>query len=399
MSRLGRTVVWLLAFAGTAQAADDSFEVTPAPLVGGSSDVGFGGGVLASLARVSPGHDPYLHRLELAGIITFRPEGGQLAIPFQDYYLLLDVPELLEPHFGLKLRVSYTREATSKYYGLGNASRLPPGRSLDDDYFEYDRIHPTLLALTEQRLGGSLVLELGASYTHNWLEVPADGKLSNDRDSGDRLLGDRLATFADHGVMTFSYGIATDTRDHRVMPTRGQYHSLRFDWSPGGSRLFSHRWERLTLVLRGYLPVTGGVGLALRGAASFLFHDPPFYELARFESSGALGGPKGVRGVPGQRYHGMITILGNAELRAALFDFRFLGKNNTFMAAAFADGGRVWAAYERRADLDGSDIGLKYGLGGGPRLLAGKSFVLRGDVAWSPDAKPVSAYIASGHVF
>jgi hypothetical protein len=50
-------------------------------------------------------------------------------------------------------------------------------------------------------------------------------------------------------------------------------------------------------------------------------------------------------------------------------------------------------------ELDGEGLGLKYGLGGGLRLLGGKTFVLRVDVAWSPDARPISAYLAAGHVF
>ena len=52
-----------------------------------------------------------------------------------------------------------------------------------------------------------------------------------------------------------------------------------------------------------------------------------------------------------------------------------------------------------KAVLDGSELGLKYGTGGGLRWAAGKSFVLRFDVAWSPDADPVGAYLAAGHTF
>jgi hypothetical protein len=38
-------------------------------------------------------------------------------------------------------------------------------------------------------------------------------------------------------------------------------------------------------------------------------------------------------------------------------------------------------------------------VGGGLRLQSGDAFVLRGDVAWSPDARPIGAYFAVGHTF
>ena len=138
----------------------------------------------------------------------------------------------------------------------------------------------------------------------------------------------------------------------------------------------------------------------MRGVADLLFGNPPIYELARYEQTGAFGGPNGVRGVPGQRYHGKVKFFGNAELRKNLFDFEFLGKTNKFGVAAFVDGGRLFADYEPRPELDGGkELGLKIGAGGGIRLQAGQSFVIRADVAWSPDARPVGAYLASGHIF
>lgn len=53
----------------------------------------------------------------------------------------------------------------------------------------------------------------------------------------------------------------------------------------------------------------------------------------------------------------------------------------------------------RHPELDGTSLGLKVGLGGGLRLVAGKSFVLRADAAWSPDARPVGVYVAAGQAF
>lgn len=49
--------------------------------------------------------------------------------------------------------------------------------------------------------------------------------------------------------------------------------------------------------------------------------------------------------------------------------------------------------------LDGRGVGSKVGIGGGVRIYGGKSFVVRGDIAWSPDARPIGGYPAPGEIF
>ncbi|HXN33349.1 MAG TPA: BamA/TamA family outer membrane protein, partial [Polyangiaceae bacterium] len=127
--------------------------------------------------------------------------------------------------------------------------------------------------------------------------------------------------------------------------------------------------------------------------------DPPFYALTCFEDTYAIGGMNGVRGVPGQRYYGKLKALGNVELRTELASFRALGKPMVFGVVGFLDGGRVWADTKVQPELDGRGVGLKYGVGGGLRLQSGSAFVIRLDVAWSPDATPVGGYVAAGQMF
>jgi hypothetical protein len=59
----------------------------------------------------------------------------------------------------------------------------------------------------------------------------------------------------------------------------------------------------------------------------------------------------------------------------------------------------VWADTRPQPALDGTGLGLKYGVGGGLRLGSGGSFVLRGDIAWSPDATPIGGYLIAGEIF
>ena len=139
--------------------------------------------------------------------------------------------------------------------------------------------------------------------------------------------------------------------------------------------------------------------LAGRLVGDLLFGQAPLFELSRAVDNYAIGGSNGVRGVPAQRYSGKVKVLGNAEIRARVVDFHLFGKLFTLGAAAFFDGGRVWADTSSHPELDGKTFGLKYGIGGGPRLMSGSAFVLRADVAWSPDATPIGAYIIAGECF
>lgn len=381
------------------QSNEAKLEFTPVPLIGGNSDVGFGGGALLSLARVRPDLEPFMWRIELASLTMLQgAEGGGVQIPYQDHYLLLRFPHIQRDRFEVQLRVSYTRNATLKYYGIGNEAPLEPGRALSDKYYQYDWIHPTVWLSTVHHIAEPFSVDLGVRYTQNWLDVPGGTKLSGDAEVGSPS-SELIGPLEDHGLFTFSYGLSADTRDNQTSATRGAYHTLRLDWTPGGPGAGFHYW-RANAAFRVYFPLgSDGSAVAFRGVADLLFGEPPIYELARFDQTGAFGGSKGVRGVPGQRYHGKAKFFGNLEVRKILFPFQLLGRENKLGITAFADGGRLFAEYAKRPDLDGTGLGLKYGLGGGVRVHSGDSFVLRTDVAWSPDASPVGLYLTSGQQF
>jgi outer membrane protein assembly factor BamA len=152
-------------------------------------------------------------------------------------------------------------------------------------------------------------------------------------------------------------------------------------------------------VARAYQPVGSRVVLAARGLADLLFGRPPFYQLAEYEDTYAIGGTAGVRGVPAQRYYGKIKLLGNLEARIDTLRFEVAGAPCRLAVVAFFDAGRLWADWTAQPALDGTGLGLKWGTGLGVRLQQGKAFVVRGDVAWSPDALPIAGYFAVGEVF
>jgi hypothetical protein len=378
-------------------------EFTLVPFVGGNSDMGFGGGYIASLARLEPDIEPYRYRLETAGTITLgqgESDDG-VRIQYTDVYLLLSLPNLVDDHLGLDVRISYTKESNLKYYGLGNASTVAAGLEPTDAYFEHSRGHPTLRATLEYRTK-PFAASLGASYTQNWFEVPEGSLLASDMQSADPEVRALLGEPGTHGAPKISLGAAYDTRDDETSPVRGLYITQGLDITPRTFGAVDYRFVRYDAAFHAFVPIVPRnrrLVLAMRLASDLLFGDPPFYELPRFEDTFAIGGAKGVRGVPAQRYYGKVKVFSNFELRSELFSAKILGDERRFGIVGFADAGRLWADYRYDPELDGTGLGLKYGLGGGLRVASGETFVLRVDVAWSPDANPISGYLLAGHIF
>lgn len=393
-------LILALALLASGAAAAPKNELTVLPVAGGDSDIGIGVGYIASFARVTPEHEPYLYRFESAGAISFLPHEDSVELSYLDDYLLVHLPHVVPKKLGLTARVSYTRASTLKFYGIGNASEIEPGRNAKDDYYEYQRVYPAVRLRATFQAAPALDINYGVSYEKNDLEVPPDGKLAETRAGGSAEEQRLVGGADDFSVVTFLLGVAFDTRDDEVSTHRGQFHEARVELAPGGTQSVPHRFGRADLIARLYLPLLAPrLTLATRGVVDLLFGNAPFYELSRFEGSSALGGLRGVRGIPADRYSGKIKLFGSVELRSELFSARFFGKQNTFGLTGFFDAGRVFADYRASPELDGSGLGLKYGAGAGLRLAAGDSFVLRFDVAWSPDADPVGAYLTSGHCF
>ncbi len=379
---------------------EGSNEFTLVPGVGGSTDVGIGGGFFATLTRVEAGYAPYVWNLEAGWSATAKSEGGHAVVPFNDGYAKLTVNRFLGAPLKFDLRPSFTDELVLYYYGIGNASSaaLAPGQT--NHYFTYGRIHPSLYFDLSSRVFDHLAGTLMLRYTASNLYVADGTKLADDRSNGSaevrKLIG---PTQGLQSVALLGYGFAFDTRDNEVSPHSGTWDEASVNVSPGGSGDFPYRYAELNAVARAYVPVTSRFTIAMRVGGDVLVGDPPFAELARFGDNYAVGGQNGVRGVPAQRYYGKIKVIGNFEVRARLFDFRLLGKTLTLGSAAFADGGRVWADTSPHPELDGTGLGIKYGVGGGLRIMSGSEFALRADLAWSPDATPVSGYVCAGEIF
>jgi hypothetical protein len=92
---------------------------------------------------------------------------------------------------------------------------------------------------------------------------------------------------------------------------------------------------------------------------------------------------------------GFGALVSLARFRPGFYPYRWRAEILAMMTVKDApDGG---------AELPYHDYHLKLDLpglaGGGLRLQWGETFLLRGDVAWSPDARPVGIYVDVNHVF
>jgi hypothetical protein len=376
-------------------------DFTIVPVAGGSTDIGVGAGFFSAFTRDKRGFVPYVWNLETAGFVSFALSDHKLIVPYTDDYALLTVTRFLHRPVELKVLADFTDESTLYYYGMGDRSSASPPPGQTSRYFRYGRLHPLFDTSITFKILDHFAGQLGVRYSVSNLAVDSGSKLADDARNGSpevkKLIGPLSGI---QSTALFIFGSRFDTRDNAVSPRAGTFDEAALKVSPGGAAGFPYRYAQATGIVRGYAPLgRTRITLAGRIVGDVLLGSPPFYELARFDDTYAVGGSNGVRGVPAQRYYGKAKLFGNVEARMPLFDFHLGAKKMTVGMAAFFDAGRVWADTSPHPELDGTGVGIKFGTGAGVRLSSGTAFVLRADVAWSPDATPIGGYVSAGEIF
>jgi outer membrane protein assembly factor BamA len=204
-----------------------------------------------------------------------------------------------------------------------------------------------------------------------------------------------------------SVGVGYDTRDDEIFPRHGAYNQMGVEYLQGAPTNAGVEYGEAEVQVSGFRSL-GPVVFAGRFTADFQFGNVPFYDLLQYGVFGqfeAIGGEAGVRGVPVGRYLGEIKMYANAEVRTMFLKFSLFKQRFGLGADALLDAGRSWLDYSFKSSLDGSGLGLKYGVGGGIYALWGQAALFRIDVAYSPDAAaenphfPVGLYVADGTNF
>ncbi len=410
----------------------DRLEFGALPAISYDSDLGFGFGVIASLARFDPGFRPYRWRLELVLEATVkRAPGKGYELPFHNDYLNFDIPGLARDRLRLTGRVGFRKFATTGYFGFGNnAQAEAPWENIDREaelaayqaarrYHQFDHIYPLLLfnarvllwdrsdAVQRRRIEALV----GLNTTYNIIRPYADSKLEQDiarsQDANAYADGQALAGLLrgtePHLLAVVSLGLLLDTRDHEYTPTRGSFTELAVRTSPGIQE--DLRYVGFTVNTAWFRPIVGEyLSVGLRGLFDAIAGHPPFYELTRFGALMPRDGPGGgwsLRGVVRQRYAGKIKLIHNLELRSLFWRFRIRKSQFVVGAVTFLDAARLWADW-RPTILDQANIdagSFKLGTGGGLRVRWGETFLVRLDVAYSPTDRSPGFYVDVGHVF
>jgi outer membrane protein assembly factor BamA len=366
-------------------------EVAVLPLVGGDTDKGFGGGALGSVAMFDTDHPMY--RWKIAFGTFYATRSGVFEPSYVDAFALITIPTLLDDRLRLEIRPAYTRDTALKYFGVGNRPSIPA--ETDPIRDSYDRLHPSLSVLARRRLSGPWFALLGTQMTYNQIHADPDSTLMQDMATADPFL-----TRA-HGVLRVGTGFGYDSRDNELSPTTGQYHQLKLRASPRIGDDLPYAYQQLNASARFYTTlVPRRLVFAVRGVLDIQTGDVPFYELSRYDDTSAIGGGQGVRGVPAYQFYGRVKAFANVELRASVLRFTAFDRKLKLGFATFVDAGRLWADTQMsHPEIDGTGTGLHYGVGGGIRLTQGRAFLIRADVAWSPDARPVGAYLLADEAF
>ncbi|HEX4404393.1 MAG TPA: hypothetical protein VH560_06170, partial [Polyangia bacterium] len=187
------------------------------PIVGGDSDVGVGFGQVSDLAKLGAVPEKYLWKVESGVFITFKTQNGGIVVPYQDYYLDLTIPELTKSHrLRLEIRPSFTNETTLKYYGIGNATPLPPS-SVNIDDTEYKRMHPRLSTEARIRLFDSVYLFVGNIYTYSWLTARPTSILAQQQAQGTPEVRAMLGDFRPGAIDQLEAELQYDTRDNETV--------------------------------------------------------------------------------------------------------------------------------------------------------------------------------------
>lgn len=156
------------------------------------------------------------------------------------------------------------------------------------------------------------------------------------------------------GQTRIGAGVSFDTRTGTGIETRGLRGAFRVE-TVGIEKGKGDDFARVSADLRGQIPLTNGIGLAVRGHSVGVGASAPFFERV------ALGGLYTVRGFPSQSLspaRGNLRLLtGSAELRTT-----WIGPDAAPRLAgiAFLDAGIGWD--ERRPDLRDGSAGAGFGL-------------------------------------
>jgi outer membrane protein assembly factor BamA len=379
------------------------------PVIGGSTDIGVQLGGAATVTHVGNGMRPYWWRADALVSISIKGGPRGTEVVQQSHDMRWDIPGGGSGKVRLMPGVFYDKTVNSGYFGLGNDSRVvtdPSGQIGERYQFRHEEASTRLNARSP--LGGAFSTMYGwqlryvnpHAYPESRLAIDAATRLSDGRPL--------IRGLQPLGIATLNAGVIYDTRDDEIFPREGSLHVGAFRASGAAPTSSGVYWVGVNLVAQRYVKLPESFVFAGRVFVDTMAGHVPFYDLSQagaFDPNDFPGGAQGIRGVPNGRYSGLVKVVANAELRRIHGSFKLVGSRFQVGTTTFLDAGRIWNDYTFADVRDGTGLGLKYGIGGGPFLIWDTAALFRIDVAYSPDASaanpgfPVGIYVQGGLMF
>lgn len=288
---------------------------------------------------------------------------------------------------GWRFRLTFAgaRRNREPYFGVGNILSIDGSLQNDSVPMFYRSRLSRLFARGEvqRRIVGGLRILIGFHAERVGLDSLA----------GPSLLGADQAAGAVPGGATGDVsarvGLVFDTRDNEVAPDRGVLLEAihgRGDSTVAGSLTYS----RTTVSARGYLPL-GRITLAARVAGQTMGGAPGVGSYYLFEASDrpfeAIGGAASHRGLEEHRLLGRDKLLGNFDVRYALYELPTLLR---LSLVGFFDAGRVFET----EDFEITTRDMTVGAGGGLFLKMFRAGILGMTLGGGPDGPIFQAHTA-----
>jgi hypothetical protein len=406
---------------------------TGLPLVGYSTDIGYGGGARAYYYFNGERTDarfrttPYLHRVFLQGFFTTRG--------IQFHWLDYDAPRIFETRYRIRSQLIYARNINQNYFGFGNRAldplRFPGSPASYDryaDYFDqqqrvvdgltytkYDQVDlqkPLWIASIERSLADDKVRVLGGfglsyatirDYTGKQVDaLDGAGKLIDATQAPTRFREDcnagRLVGCDGGRDNFFRAGISYDTRDYEPDPNSGVFADIALD---AGSVVLGSEYQYLRLLsaVRGYYsPIPDRADLVVAGRAFVQVQTAgvPFFSMSSLpftdDFHNGLGGQRTLRGFKQDRFVGRTMAAVTAEVRWTFYRFTRWRQKFGLIAVPFFDVGRP---FDHAGAVTLRDWRPSYG--GALRISWNIATIVTIDYGRS--AEDAGLYINFGHMF
>lgn len=390
------------------------------PALNYDADNGFGFGAIGTVFFYDKVRKPYRYALTLQVFVTSKL--------VQDHQVRFDAVDLMGLPLRLTFRGGYFQTLTHPFCGFGNAVTCDPAiaekaadaRSLSGEereafvrrYYQVRFLRPygqLNLRWKLNELPNRLEI-MGGWRGHlylpgNWVDEDGDGEadlLPYPGSLYEQVVAERGLQAGERGLASIVHvGVMLDNRDNEPAPKEGYWleASLR-----GSSILWGSAWEYVgvNVTLRSYTPLLADKSLVLanRVVLDGTAGDLPVQEMVRVGGSWdytALGGNPMGRGIRLQRIIGRIKVLDQTELRWDFLEHEWLGQRFRWSTGAFLDAG--WVALDW-TDIGGDPWKIAFGVGGTLRVAWNENFVVRLDVATSPEERwGIAPYIDIGHPF